>query len=298
MREAAVAHIEGEADGGPSARRGWRRVLLGAAALVLVFAGTLPPTRVAGSGDSLVQAGGTGLQALAGDLPTTGQGTGAVADPLVATTPSTPDAASTSSPPTGTDLGTADRGQAAPSTVPTTTPAPPVATTVFHASAGTAIKPRVTPASPPPVVTCRNSTDPACGPFRFDPQPAVDVAMTVQAVVEPASPVAGQELVFRLTLVDPDGGTPGSSIFDFGDSAIGESSFAMCDKYGPWDPPAGDAPTATEVQEVRHTYASAGTYTATFSFEAGPFECVDAVTGRGDTPYASPGSATVVVVVT
>jgi len=59
---------------------------------VLVFAGTVPPTRVAGSGDSLVQAGGTGL---AGDLPTTGQGTGAVADPLVATTPSTPDAAST-----------------------------------------------------------------------------------------------------------------------------------------------------------------------------------------------------------
>ena len=66
MRETAVAHIEGEADGGPSARRGWRRVLLGAAALVLVFAGTVPPTRVAGSGDGLVQAGGTGLQALAG----------------------------------------------------------------------------------------------------------------------------------------------------------------------------------------------------------------------------------------
>ena len=43
--------------------------------------------------------------------------------------------------------------------------------------------------------------------------------------------------------------------------------------------------------------APAGSCTATFTFEAGPFECVDSVTGRGDRPYArsAVGSVTVVV---
>jgi hypothetical protein len=122
--------------------------------------------------------------------------------------------------------------------------------------------------------------------------------MTVQVVAEPASPRAGQPVAFRITLSDPDGVSHASSVFNFGDAGIGESSpQARCQKYGAWEPPAVNSARATELQDVRHTYAQPGTYTAAFSFEAGPYECVDSATGRGDRPYASSGSGTVTVVV-
>lgn len=145
---------------------------------------------------------------------------------------------------------------------------------------------------------CRNSNAPVCGPFRFEPQPGPDSPMSVQVAVEPPKPVAGQEVVFRLTLVDADGVSYGSSTFSFGDSGLSGSPFAPCDRFGSWEPPGRNVTAASEVQEVRHRYAAPGTYTATFSFEAGPFACVDSVTGRGDRPYASSGTGTITVVVT
>ncbi len=63
---------------------------------------------------------------------------------------------------------------------------------------------------------------------------------------------------------------------------------------GPTGPEHG--PT-TEAMDVRHTYLEAGTYTATFSFDAGPFDCMDTATGRGDRPYATSGEVSVAVVV-
>lgn len=289
MPDTAVAHIDGDAEEGPWGRRGRRRVLLGAAALVLAFAGTVPPILIDSSAETQVQADRPGLETFAAVSATTDPGTGAAAEaPMVTTVPSTPDPEPTSTPPIGRVPGAV--GPAAPGAVPTTV--------VLNGSAPTTAKPTVTTVPPTAVVTCRNSADPACGPFRFDPQPGNDLPMTVQAVVGPTSPVAGQEVVFQVTLADPDGVTPGSSLFHFGDSGTGGSSFAECKKYGPWDPPARDPSRATEIQEVRHTYAKAGTYTATFSFEAGPFGCVDSVTGRGDRPYASGGIGTVTVVVT
>ena len=79
--------------------------------------------------------------------------------------------------------------------------------------------------------------------------------------------------------------------------ATTDSSFAECKKFGPWDPPARDPAHATQALDVTHTYAQPGTYTATFSFDAGPFECVDSGTGRGDRPYASGAVTTLTVVV-
>ena len=147
------------------------------------------------------------------------------------------------------------------------------------------------------VVACRNSTDPACGPFRFDPQPGADRPMTVQVVTEPATPRAGQEMVFRITLTDPDGVSHGSSLYFFGDSGLAETSQYPCAKFGPWDPPARDTAHAVEVLTARHTYASPGTYQTSFAFDAGPFDCTDSVTGRGDRPYASSATGTLTVVV-
>jgi hypothetical protein len=121
--------------------------------------------------------------------------------------------------------------------------------------------------------------------------------MTVQVAAEPASVGAGGEIVFSVTLNDPDGVSYGSSLFGFGDSGSGDAATAPCKKFGAWDPPARDAARATVAVEVRHTYASPGTYVASFAFDAGPFDCVDSVTGRGDRPYASSATGTVTVVV-
>ena len=177
--------------------------------------------------------------------------------------------------------------------------APPVSTTVPTPAplTPTTLAPAAVAAPTTTVVACRNSTDPACGAFRFDPQPGADRPMTVRVVAERASVGVGGEIVFTVTLDDPDGVSYGSSLFSYGDSGGGGSSVEKCKKFGAWDPPARDAAHATEVLQVRHTYASPGTYTARFAFDAGPFDCADSVTGRGDRPYASSATGTVTVVV-
>ncbi len=121
--------------------------------------------------------------------------------------------------------------------------------------------------------------------------------MTALVTVEPARPQAGQPVLFHITLNDPDGVSYGSSLYGFGDSAIGDSAVQPCRKFGPWDPPLPDPSSATKVVTVDHAYPRAGTYTATFTFDAGPFACVDGGSGRGDRPYASSATATVTVVV-
>ncbi|MGI8984546.1 MAG: hypothetical protein ACR2HM_08460, partial [Acidimicrobiales bacterium] len=144
---------------------------------------------------------------------------------------------------------------------------------------------------------CRNSTDETCGPFRFDPQPGADEPMTVAVTIEPASPVAGQPVVFHVTLTDPDGVSFGSSIFNYGTGGLGETSSDPCARFGAWAPPARDPSSATRVLDVGYTYFGAGSHTATFAFDAGPFDCTDIVTGRGDRPYASSATGSVTVVV-
>ena len=171
----------------------------------------------------------------------------------------------------------------------TTAPAPLVAAAVTSTS--TTVPATTTTTLDP----CRNSVDSKCGPFRFDPQPGTDNAMTVEVTAEPASPVAGQPLVFHLTLRDPDGVSYDGTNFNFGNSGIGGSTPEPCAKFGPWDPPARDPASATKTMDVGHTYFEAGTYTATFFFDAGPFDCIDSVTGRGDRPYASSATGTVSV---
>lgn len=165
--------------------------------------------------------------------------------------------------------------------------------------AGGADEPTTTaaPTTTAPPGACRNSRAPACGPFRFQPEPGPDSPMTVQVTVEPPSPKPGQEVTFRLTLADPDGVSYGASAVSFGDAGRSGSPFPVCDKFGAWEPPGRNEAPATEIQVVRHTYAAPGTYSAAFTFEAGPFGCTDHATGRGDRPYASSATATVTVVV-
>ena len=200
-----------------------------------------------------------------------------------------PATTATAAPVALTTSTTAPAPLAAASVTPTTA-AP--ATTSTAAPATTTTVPATTTTTVDP---CRNSTDPSCGPFRFDPQPGPDNPMAVQVTIEPASPVAGQPMVFHITLTDPDGVSYDGTNFNFGNSGIGGSTPEACAKFGPWDPPALDPASATQTMDVTHTYFDPGTYTATFFFDAGPFDCVDSITGRGDRPYASSATGTVTV---
>ena len=148
-------------------------------------------------------------------------------------------------------------------------------------------------------VVCRNSHDPACGRFRFEPAPGADQPMTLSVTVEPAVVTAGTPVVLRAALRDPDGVSYNAWTVDLGDGGkLAGSGVATCDRYGPWDPPARDPAAAETVREFTHVFAAPGTYTVRLSFDAGPFDCIDADSGRGERPYASSAAEELTIVVT
>ncbi len=205
-----------------------------------------------------------------------------------------------------TTLGGADDGAVADieSAAPTVVPAGQAAAEPSTTSAGPATSTTraavtTTTAPGPPTtmttVACRNSNDPACGPFRFDPQPGPDNPMFVHIVVGPLSPVAGQEVEFTVTLTDPDGVSRAGSTNNWGDSGVGGIVGESVREVRALGPPARDPARATEVLTLRHTYAKPGTYKVVVFFTGDPSDCVDSVTGRGDRPYASSASGTVTI---
>ncbi len=139
-------------------------------------------------------------------------------------------------------------------------------------------------------LVCRNSADPRCGEFHWDPAPSPNQPATLRVIHEPAEPVVGQEVVFTLVHSDPDSDAAASvKRWEFGDGEGGASAVACPPsprRYGPWSPPTPRPGTHTEV--LRHTYASAGTFTVRFHTVAG--QC-------GQDPYASAADAVVTVVV-
>ena len=201
----------------------------------------------------------------------------------------------TTKPPAATTTIAAPRPAVTTSTTATALAAAAVSTTTSTTTVPATSSTMPTTTTTTTIDPCRNSIVSTCGPFRFDPQPGADRPMTVAVTVEPAAPIAGQPMVFHITLTDPDGVSYDGTNFHFGNSGIGGSTPEACAKFGPWDPPALDPSSATQTVNVTHTYFEAGTYTATFSFDAGPFDCVDSVTGRGDRPYASSATGTVTV---
>lgn len=190
-----------------------------------------------------------------------------------------PDATVTSTAPSPTDepevLGDATRrdpgDDGAVDDGPGTTDAP---------SPGTVASPTTTsgapattaPATTAPTTTttaapCLNSTDPACGPFRWEPQPSNRPAsLTVRT---PPTVVAGEAAPLELQMSDPDGPVtlscysvaldrPGAST----GTCVAEP-LECPDRYGPWRPPAPQPGSATTTTEV--TFDESGTYTVTVS---------------------------------
>ena len=145
--------------------------------------------------------------------------------------------------------------------------------------------------TPVPFKLCRNSTDPACGDLRWDPDPGPNAPMTANVRITPAHPAVGQKVTFTIQAHDPDSGKGGLRGWGFGDGsfvAVTGVYPGPCDRHGPWTPPARTATTWEET--MTNTYRHAGTFRAAFLV----FSATPGIAGCPD-PYASSVRAEVTV---
>lgn len=139
------------------------------------------------------------------------------------------------------------------STIPTTTATSTTAAPAPSTSSST---------STAPAMTCRNSRDPSCGPFRWEPEPA-NAPLSLSVEASSTSPAVGEEVVVRIVADDPDARISEACIgVGWGDGPPPASCADACSddgqRYGPWDPPPA-APGYVELT-LRHAYTAAGTY--------------------------------------
>lgn len=149
-------------------------------------------------------------------------------------------------------------------------------------------------AAPQQQAGCRNSTDPACGEFRWDPQPTNN-PMTVVVRASTTNPRVGELVTFDVEATDDTRFVPAPQNCrihqQYGDEGFGWGGCDYgCDippQYGPWDPPA--ATEGRVVDRFTHTYERPGSYVATFDYESGEPCTRD--------PYVSRGQATITITV-
>jgi hypothetical protein len=126
--------------------------------------------------------------------------------------------------------------------------------------------------APTPATVCRNSTDPACGPFRWDPPPAPNSPTEVSISYSPSAPRIGEAVTITVHARDDDA-LVADVTMTFGDEnvfTIPPALIISCDiepPAGPWTPPA---PTPDElVKTFTHTYDEPGDLTIT-AYAASP----------------------------
>lgn len=159
-----------------------------------------------------------------------------------------------------------------------TTPIPPTAAT--------------TPASSAPSTStstvCRNSDDPACGPFRWNPSPGPNAPLEVEASVTLRDD--GRTVVLRALLRDNDAEiTTGCTFVSWGDGEVFYSpqgcALSSClAAYGPWAPPPRRASTLPLVLE--HSFRTPGHYEIEVSGRSAAGECHNPYASKGETLVA------------
>lgn len=122
---------------------------------------------------------------------------------------------------------------------------------------------------------CRNSYDPVCGEFSWDPKPAPNSEITFEIRQEPEAPKAGETVTFYVTARDDAGVEPESMRPVAGESASDskegwDSVKARPDcqqpeeRYGKWTPPD---PVFVQVSHVfQETYRLPGEYEVSFPY--------------------------------
>jgi hypothetical protein len=213
-----------------------------------------------------------------------------------AATTAPPTLASTTSS-TGTSSTTSTTVQGATTTVR-------VATTAASAGAGggavetpsTTAVPVTTTSSTTMPANCRNSTEPACGDFRWDPSPGPNEPLTVSVVPRSLNPRVGEAITFDVVANDPDHTlTDNCSEVRMGDGK--RAADGPCSPppdcgphHGPWTPPARQPGRITPAYTT--VYDAPGPYTATFRFRSwSPNTCLAL------DPYANEGEASYTITV-
>ena len=158
-----------------------------------------------------------------------------------------------------------------------------------HDSTGRAGAQALALANTGPNDPCRNSTDPACGPFQWDPPPGPNSPLEIGITYSPSAPRVGEEVTVTVHARDADA-LIGVVTLAFGDEeafTIPPASIVSCAgaEAGPWSLPA---PTPDDVVKTfRHTYTRAGDFTLA-AYAASP----DIVSGTcPPNPYASQAAA-------
>ena len=132
-------------------------------------------------------------------------------------------------------------------------------------------------------LVCRNSYDPGCGAFRWDPDPGPNQPLGVAASAQQVK--AGDPVNFHIVADDPDAKIDRCYAFDFGDGQKGSTCPppAVCPTpYGPWTPPA-KVHDHWEVN-VPHKYSAPGPYLASFTLQSHSFCSPDPYGGSGQAP--------------
>ena len=176
----------------------------------------------------------------------------------------------------------------------TTVPAETVPTTVPPTSAAPATT--VKPAAPTTTASlpCRNSSDPRCGTFRWDPAPGANSPLSINVSFAPQDPHPGDTVTFTVHVVDPDASPIIAGDQTCNPPGFGDAGTARCTPscappgYGPWTPPARQRGERTIT--YTHAYDSAGTYTAHFWFASYQTPCPKS-------PYASAADSSINVTV-
>jgi hypothetical protein len=152
------------------------------------------------------------------------------------------------------------------------------------------------PATPPAAqaattrTACRNSFDPACGPFRWDPPPGPNSPLEISITHSPSAARIGGEVTVTVHVSDADA-LIDDVMVSFGDGdvfTIPPASIISCDvepPTGPWDPPE-PSPDAFD-KTFPHTYTKAGDFTIS-AYAASP-EILDPTCPPH--PYASQATA-------
>jgi hypothetical protein len=134
---------------------------------------------------------------------------------------------------------------------------------------------------------CRNSSNPACGAFVWDPAPGANAPLVTSAAPAKSTYKVGEQVFFNVTVSDADhvvNDNCSEVRFDNGAAADGPCSPPPdCPaRHGPWTPPAAAAGNHTP--NYINVWTTPGEHTATFRFRSWSSSTCLALD-----PYASEG---------
>jgi hypothetical protein len=123
---------------------------------------------------------------------------------------------------------------------------------------GMAATPPSSTATQPPA--CRNSSDPRCGAFAWDPAPAANQPLAASFIRPPTRTAVGQQVVFDVAWSDPDAPLLFDQVrvSDVPSTLLLECPPPSPPRYGLWTPPAPVASSGTLHYPL--TFTQPGTY--------------------------------------